>query len=952
MFRLAAALVFAVPAAFAQPPPQQRFLVQFGGVDAGPSDWSGSLSASGGAARIVAMHHFSHSESFTADSWKASSRWDAPLNLLPQEHARFPKSRWKGLFIEVDGPDSTTVRLRTAHGEVEFRPAEINYFSQRDLLGGRMRVERVPFSHPLAGAATNDDYPAITVSPNGRVWVGWSAHSSGAETLRLRWTDNGTSWSNPFDLTPAPGDYYQTALASPADDTLIAVWSATVNGQVDLFARVLRAAQWSPVEQLTRTPGPDTFPRLAATRDGAVFLVWQSAGSGKSDISMRRWSAGRWTAETKVTEHPASDWEPAVAINSRGEAAIAWDSYRHGNYDIFLRRWTNGRLQPLERITASPDFEGHTALAYDKRDRLWIAYDNSGPNWGKDAYGINGILRAESGLYFRRRVEVRVIERGRLLQPSAPLDERLPGKPVLGSRMTLGLPSSYDTFTENPLLQVDNLGRLWALVRMRTIGRLSPDSRAAEAMVPYWNYQAVMFDGSAWSSPVTIAYSGGRQEQRAAFALSPDGGLWVAGQGDGWDLLPNDPGYGQYDLHAARIAPEHVPFGALARETLVGSTGLDAPQTVDDKDPAPQAPIWKTYEMQVGAKRYKLTWGDLHRHTDLSFDGQSDGSLYDLYRYAIDAAEMDFVGPSEHLMPRNDLSDYMWRMVDKAVDIYKLPGVFIPMLNYERTVRYPDGHRNIVGNRRGYDPLRIKAGPGPADAAEGDQPFLWKTLLGGRDKPGSFSIPHTTATQMGTDWRYNDERVERLVEIYQGNRDSYEYYGAPKGAVAHEISVGGYITSASIREKGFVWNALAKGYRMGFIASSDHRATHNSYAAVYTPERSYDGIWNSLYDRRTYAATDNIVVDFQSQGHAMGEAFTTQQRPRLEIGIIGTAKIRQIDVIRDNTFIYTAHPGAAELSLTLADTDAVPGPHYYYVRVIQEDGNMAWASPIWIEFKP
>ncbi len=949
MFRIAVAVALTLPISASA---QQRFQILFGGADPTPSDWSGEISASGGEARIVAMHHFNFSETFTPTSWKAVNGWDANLNLLPQEQAKFPKARWKGVYIDVTGPDMTTVRLRTAHGEAEFRPADVAYLTTRSLMNGRILVERVPPSQALAGPETNDDYPAMAISPNGRVWIAWSAHAAGLETLRIRSTDDGHSWSSPFDLTPSPGDYYQTALASPADGVLLAVWSATVNGQVDLYARTLRAGQWSAVEQLTRTPGPDTFPKLAAAPNGSVFLVWQSAGREKTDISMRTWTAGRWSAETKVTEHPDSDWEPAIAVNSRGEAAIAWDSYRYGNYDIFLRRWAAGRLQPLERITNSADFEGHAALTFDARDRLWIAYDNSGSNWGKDAYGINGILRGESGLYFRRRVEVRVIERGRLMQPATPLETLLPGKPVLGSRMTLGLPSSYDTFTENPIIQTDRLGRIWALVRMRTIGRLSPTSRSAEGMVPYWVYQAVMFDGNAWSRPVNLADSGGRQEQRAAFAAGPDGGLWFATQTDGWNLLPSDRRYGQYDLHAARIEPERLPEGAVSRETLVGVSGLSAPQPVADTDPPPSPPIWKTYEMKAGGKSYKLTWGDLHRHTDLSFDGQSDGSLYDLYRYATDAAKMDFIGPSEHLMPKNDLSDYMWRMVDKAVDIYKLPGSFYPLLNYERTVKYPDGHRNIVGNRRGYEPLRIKAGPGPADAAEDDQLYLWSNLLGGKSKPTALSIPHTTATQMGTDWRYNDERVERLVEIYQGNRDSYEYFGAPKGAVAHEISVGGYITSASIREKGFVWNALAKGYKMGFIASSDHRATHNSYAAVYTPERSYDGIWNSLYERRTYAATDNIVVDFQCLGHAMGESFTTKERPRLEIGIIGTATIRQIDIIRDNTFVYTSHPDVAEMSVTFADTEAQPGSHYYYVRVIQQDENMAWASPIWIDYRP
>ena len=269
--------------------------------------------------------------------------------------------------------------------------------------------------------------------------------------------------------------------------------------------------------------------------------------------------------------------------------------------------------------------------------------------------------------------------------------------------------------------------------------------------------------------------------------------------------------------------------------------------------------------MEVGGEKYTVTWGDLHRHTDLSFDGYSDGSLYDSYRYAIDAARMDFLGPSEHLLVHPADTPYLWRMIDKAIDVYKLPRTFYPLLNYERTVAYPDGHRNIVSRSRGFQPIRIRPGPRDIGVAEDDMVALWEQLLGG-GRPQAISIPHTTATQMGTDWRYNNEKVERLVEMYQGNRDSYEYLGAPRGATADKIVVGGYITSGEIHPKGFVWNALAKGYKMGFIASSDHRSTHMSYAAVYTPERDYGEIWNSLYDRRTYAATDNIIVDFQSGG--------------------------------------------------------------------------------------
>jgi len=943
--RLALAVLLLAATASAQ----QHFRVLFGGADSAVEDWSGSLSAQGGEVSITAMHHFGPEDSFTATSWTASNQWDGILNMLPQEQAVFSPARWKGIHIAVVGTEQTSISIRTAHGDAEFRPAAVPFMSAHPLLDGRVRVERIPTSARMAGADSDDDDPAVATGPDGRIWVAWTEHRDGQETLRIRHSDDGQSWSEAESLSQ-PGDIHQPALISPGEGRLLAVWSATVAGQVDLYARVYASGAWSSVEQLTQSPGPDTFPALAVSDEGKVFLAWQSAGRGKTDVSLRTWRDGKWSVAQKVTEHPASDWAPAVAVNSRGEAAVAWDSYRHGNYDVFLRRFTAGKLGPLERITDSEDFEAHAALAYDKRDRLWIAYDNSGPNWGKDNHGIKGYLRNEGGLYFKRQVEVRVLERGRLMQPGRPLDENLPGKPVLGSRMTLGLPSSYQTFSENPVLRVDGYGRVWAVVRMRTIGRLNPPERSTRSILPYWTHQAVMFDGQGWSAPIPVPYSDGRQNQRPAVAVHPSGDLWLAAQTDGWSLAHDHEDYAQYDVYASRVALNRVPGGSLDRESLVGSGR--APEIVPDDQPRLIAPIWKTYEMEVSGAKYKVTWGDLHRHTDLSFDGQSDGSMYDVYRYAVDAAEMDFLGPSEHLLPQKDLSDYVWRQVDKAVDFYKLPGLFYPLLNYERTVKYPDGHRNIVSNARGYQPIRIKEGEGPADAAEDDQPYLWRTLLGGKQKPDGFSIPHTTATQMGTDWRYNDERVERLVEMYQGNRDSYEYFGAPRGAVATELLVGGYISSGSMRPKGFVWNALAKGYKMGFIASSDHRATHNSYAAVYTPDRSYDSIWQALYDRRTYAATDNIVVDFQSEGRAMGDEFKTDQPPRLEIALIGTSKIAQIDVIKDNEIVYTGNPDVQELSFTYTDREVTPGEHYYYVRVIQDDKNMAWASPIWITYEP
>ena len=426
MSRLVACLLLSSMVALAAP---QRFRVLFGGADETPADWSGSVGARGGQARILAMHHFAPTDSFEPSSWKADNKMDDDINLLPQESAVFPKTKWKGFLVDVDGPDSTMLTLRTAQGEAEVRTGAVRYMAQAKLLGGRLIVERVPAAAAMAGPETDDDYPAVTVGPDGRVWSAWISYQDGQERVLLRYSDDGESWSAAEALSPAAGDYYQVELLSTAPRTLLAVWSATVNGNVDLFERRFENGAWSAVERITSEPGPDTFPKLAAGADGEVFLAWQSSGKLRTDVSLKVRRNGRWSEAMKVTEHPASDWEPALAVNSRGEAAVAWDSYRHGNYDIFLRRYRNGKLGPVERITNSPDAEQHAALAYDQRDRLWIAYDNSGPDWGKDTHGIAGILRAEGGLYAQRRVEVRVLDRAVWCSRRGRLTKSCPASP-------------------------------------------------------------------------------------------------------------------------------------------------------------------------------------------------------------------------------------------------------------------------------------------------------------------------------------------------------------------------------------------------------------------------------------------------------------------------------------------------------------------------------------------
>jgi hypothetical protein len=108
--------------------------------------------------------------------------------------------------------------------------------------------------------------------------------------------------------------------------------------------------------------------------------------------------------------------------------------------------------------------------------------------------------------------------------------------------------------------------------------------------------------------------------------------------------------------------------------------------------------------------------------------------------------------------------------------------------------------------------------------------------------------------------------------------------------------------------------------------------------------------------RHSYAATDNIILDFrahtESTAYLMGDSFHSDAAPQLSVSITGTGAIKQIDIVKNQKFIHTIRPGAKSATFDYTDAGFAAGENYYYVRVIQEDGQMAWSSPIWVKSDP
>jgi hypothetical protein len=391
------------------------------------------------------------------------------------------------------------------------------------------------------------------------------------------------------------------------------------------------------------------------------------------------------------------------------------------------------------------------------------------------------------------------------------------------------------------------------------------------------------------------------------------------------------------DLYMSRISLGLATGSPAAKAgATAGTGGMDA----RDKAELASVSAMRNYRLQTPDGPLRILRGEFHRHSEISMDGGNDGTIIDQYRYLLDASYMDWVGCCDH--DNGAGREYTWWMSQKLTDIFYNTGKFVTMFHYERSVQYPEGHRNVIFAQRGIRVLpRLPRTDETPVVKAPDTLMLYSYLK----KFNGIVASHTSGTNMGTDWRDNDPDSEPVVEIYQGDRQNYEMPDAPRSN-SEKDSIGGW------RPKGFVNLALEKGYKMAFEASSDHVSTHMSYCSLLATDTTREAALAAFQKRHVYGATDDILAEFTAGTHIMGDAFTASAAPQFRIKLTGTAPFAKVLIVKDNKYVYSATPGKASVDFTWRDTTPEKGKtSYYYVRGEQKDGEIVWVSPMWITYQ-
>lgn len=340
--------------------------------------------------------------------------------------------------------------------------------------------------------------------------------------------------------------------------------------------------------------------------------------------------------------------------------------------------------------------------------------------------------------------------------------------------------------------------------------------------------------------------------------------------------------------------------------------------------------------MLVTREGPRILWGDLHGHSNFS-DGT--GLPEDYYRYARDVAALDVAALTDHDhwgIPFLDAAPELWKEIQKQTHSFYEPGRFVTLEGYEWT-SWIYGHRHVLHFGTG---LEIRSSLDPAF----DTPTeLWSSLRG---EPALTVAHHSAGGPIATDWSIPpDAELEPITEIVSvhGSSESLDSPGVIYSPVPGN----------------FVRDALARGYRLGFVGSGDTHDGHpglghlasgvGGLAAIQSEENTRESVLAALRARRAYATNGpRIILDVELDGRPMGSAVPVSASGRLVVRVITPDPLDRIDLVADGRVVDSI-PGEEKRLFAFESEIRSSGPGTLYVRVIQTNGGTAWSSPFFLE---
>lgn len=273
---------------------------------------------------------------------------------------------------------------------------------------------------------------------------------------------------------------------------------------------------------------------------------------------------------------------------------------------------------------------------------------------------------------------------------------------------------------------------------------------------------------------------------------------------------------------------------------------------------------------------------------------------------------------------------------------------FLALYGMEWGVISNGGHLNILGGNQlfGWEYNAAQQLLAEVHTARSDYAPLY-ALMRQNGLVGQFNHPDTSGQfvidGVALAWHADGDEVMLLSEVLNTSAFSND-------TTESETSRSSYVGA---------WNRLLeRGWHVAPASNQDNHCanwgmSYTNRTGVLIPADqalSPQSFLEALRARRVYATMDrSSQILLRANGRLMGERFVNQGPLELEV-LFASSGGHSVSEVR----IYEGVPGRNGTVSILTSTPTHsftpdPGAHFYYARIVQEDADLLWSAPVWVQ---
>ncbi len=362
----------------------------------------------------------------------------------------------------------------------------------------------------------------------------------------------------------------------------------------------------------------------------------------------------------------------------------------------------------------------------------------------------------------------------------------------------------------------------------------------------------------------------------------------------------------------------------------------------------------------VGKTTYQLYFGQLHGHTQYSDGAGSLDSALSYIKNLPDSANVQFVAFTDHSnyfdsknspnvegalydtsLVKDSDSKHSWSTYKDTIAQFNKDnaGDMVALGGFEMTWSGGPGHINTF-NTPGVVSRNNSTLNNKTEDAGMKAYYALLSQEDGKDSISQFNHPGTTFGNF-TDFNYWNPVIDsRMYMVEVGNGEK------AVGTQGYYPSYEQYIM------------ALDKGWHLAPTNNQDNHQgrwgnANDARDVILTDNFTEEGIYDAIRAMRMYATEDkNLQLGYTVNGLMMGSSIeTVPGKLDIEVSVYDpdrTDSITKVEVVVNSGKVAHVWDDPAELKSGTLSVTLAPEYSYYFIRVTQEDGDLAVTSPVWV----